>query len=1295
MTASFFPSLRFRLLVLIIIAVIPALAYIFYTAYEQRSNIEAETRADTMRIAKLAADDVGQLIQASRQILLGLSEVPAVQNKDVATCNDYFSSFKKNLPMYVNIAAVKPNGDVFCSAIPLHQKINISDRPYFQTALHKKIFTLGEFQISRITHNPDLNTAMPVRNGRQQIIAVVYASINLNWFKDQLSNIKIDQHAILTVLDRKCTILYRYPRTEISAGENLSGTELTKAIADQEEGTISAKSSLDGITRIWAFTQVPGTDYGISVRYGISREAVFADINRLLIKNLMVLLTITCMAFAVAWYGGNFFVMRRMRMLIKATDGLAKGDLSVRVDTENERDEIGQLGNSFNKMAESLERYLEERKESEEQYRRLFEESKDAIYVNTPEGKYLDVNSAFVELFGYTSKEEMFTLDIGTDIYVDPEDRKTFSQMMKEKGFVKDLEQHLKRKDGKRLTVLTTSTAVRNKQGDIVAYRGINHDITERRIAEETLRAKTEELDRYFTHALDLLCIADTDGYFRRLNKEWEAVLGYSLSELEGTRFLDYVHPDDHDATVSTLARLGGQEEVLNFVNRYRVKDGSYRWIEWRSFPEGRLVYASARDITERKAHEAEIERLNRLYAALSQVNQAIVRVHSREELCRDVCRALVEFGGFKMVWMGWHDAETHQVTLVAKHGDETGYMNGVRVFADNRPEGYGATGTAIREGRPYICNDYLKDPNTLPWHEVAAQASWRSVAAFPIRIADNVWGAISVCAHEINYFGDREVALLEEVAMTVSFGLDTLEREAQKQQAEERVRESALRLEMAARAGSVGLWDWDLRTNKVFYSLEWKRQIGYEDSEISNDVTEWQNRIHPDDHEHSIPSIQSFNEKPNSDYHTEFRLRHKDGSYRWIFAQASLLNDDQGRPIRMLGSHVDITERRTLEDQLRQAQKMEAVGQLGGGVAHDFNNILSAIVGYSHLSLMKMSPDDPNRHNIEQILASSERATELTQRLLTFSRKQPVNLVRVDLNDIIAKFEKLLLQLLREDIEFKTTLTNRELPVRADRGQMEQVLMNLVSNSRDAMPHGGRIMIKTGLVKLDQSFIEAHGFGREGDYAMLSVTDTGIGIPETIKDKIFEPFFTTKDEGKGTGLGLSMVYGIVKKHEGYINVYSQPEIGTTFNIYLPVARVTTEAEQQKTDKEVPLRGGTETVLIAEDDADVRLLTANLLRHYGYTVIETVDGLDAVAKFTTNRDRIHLVILDGIMPKMNGKEAWTKIKSLSPGVKAIFISGYADDIFTKDGIPDGEASFIPKPSPPLVLIRRVREVLDE
>ena len=435
--------------------------------------------------------------------------------------------------------------------------------------------------------------------------------------------------------------------------------------------------------------------------------------------------------------------------------------------------------------------------------------------------------------------------------------------------------------------------------------------------------------------------------------------------------------------------------------------------------------------------------------------------------------------------------------------------------------------------------------------------------------------------------------------------------------------------------------------------------------------------------------------------FDVELLRQKKDGSLVYVSMHSSPIYGADGSVTGNISIAIDLThqkkmekDRAALENQLRQAQKMEAIGQLAGGVAHDFNNILSAIIGYSQLMLLTMGDDDPNRLNLNQIMAASERATVLTQSLLAFSRKQPVNLSRIDLGDVVANFEKLLLRIIQESIDLKTILIGHALPIMADRGQIEQVLMNLVTNARDSIQNGGRIIIETGQVTLDQSFIEAHGFGRAGGYALLSVTDTGIGMTEDIKNKIFDPFFTTKDEGKGTGLGLSIVYGIVKKHDGYIDVYSRPGIGTTFKIYLPLLHSLVETPEQTENEEVPLKGGDETILLAEDNTSVRTLTATVLRHFGYTVIEATDGLDALAKFAENKKTIRLVVLDGIMPKMNGKEAWQAIKALSPGIRTVFMSGYAEDIFTTNCIPGSGSGFVQKPSTPTVLIRKIREVLD-
>jgi PAS domain S-box-containing protein len=386
-----------------------------------------------------------------------------------------------------------------------------------------------------------------------------------------------------------------------------------------------------------------------------------------------------------------------------------------------------------------------------------------------------------------------------------------------------------------------------------------------------------------------------------------------------------------------------------------------------------------------------------------------------------------------------------------------------------------------------------------------------------------------------------------------------------------------------------------------------------------------------------------------------------------------------------------DITDRKLLEAQLGHAQKMEAVGQLAGGVAHDFNNILTAIIGYGNLLQMKLGEDENLGKYVNQILYSAERAANLTNSLLAFSRKHIIHVREVSLNEIIARAEKLLSRLVPEDIEIRVQ-AGPDCSIRADSTQIEQVLMNLVTNARDSMPGGGRLTISTEQTVLDAEFVYRHGYGGPGRFVRISVSDSGVGMDEATRERIFEPFFTTKETGKGTGLGLAIVYGIVKQHEGYIDVTSEPGRGTTFSIYLPTV---TAADQPP---ETPDRGrpprGTETLLLAEDEALVRAITRTILEEFGYTVIEAEDGDDAVARFQEHRERIQMIILDVIMPRKSGRQAYDAIRLIRPDVKALFMSGYADDILNSKGIMNKELHFVPKPLDQSVLLHKVREVLD-
>ncbi|MDP2279549.1 MAG: ATP-binding protein, partial [Nitrospirota bacterium] len=374
--------------------------------------------------------------------------------------------------------------------------------------------------------------------------------------------------------------------------------------------------------------------------------------------------------------------------------------------------------------------------------------------------------------------------------------------------------------------------------------------------------------------------------------------------------------------------------------------------------------------------------------------------------------------------------------------------------------------------------------------------------------------------------------------------------------------------------------------------------------------------------------------------------------------------------------------------------------------IAHDFNNILTAIIGYGHILKMRLKEGDPSKACIEQILASADRAANLTQSILAFSRKQISSPEPVRLKGIIENVKRVLQRLIGENIELRTEFAGEELIVMADSGQIEQVLVNLCTNARDAMPEGGVLAIKTRRVHSSQFAVQGQDnvnselstVNREPtDYAEISVIDTGTGMDEKTRERIFEPFFTTKEVGKGTGLGLSMVYGIIKQHHGHISVQSEIGKGTTFKIYLPLTEIAVSKEIGTAEAAITSAsgGGAETILLAEDEEAVRKLTKTVLEEFGYTVIEAGDGEEAVSKFTANKDRIDLLLFDIVMPRMNGREAYERIKKIKPKLKVLFTSGYPSDFTHKSEILAEGLDFIGKPVSPDKLVRKVREVLDK
>lgn len=512
-----------------------------------------------------------------------------------------------------------------------------------------------------------------------------------------------------------------------------------------------------------------------------------------------------------------------------------------------------------------------------------------------------------------------------------------------------------------------------------------------------------------------------------------------------------------------------------------------------------------------------------------------------------------------------------------------------------------------------------------------------------------------------------------------------------ERKQVEEALKESQRLLREAQEYGRVGSWELDLVHNEFHLSDVFRDFHGLSRDTYTPD--EMYHILFPQDR---TQVDQAFdNALAGHGYDVTHRIYREDThEVRWVHARGSLVCNESGKPLRIVGSSQDITERKNLEEQYYQSQKMEAIGHLAGGIAHDFNNILVPILGYAELSLMNLSPEEQLYTDLEHIRQAAERAATLTRQILAFSRKQVLQMHRLDLNPLITDFQKMLQRLIGENIILQTFLASELYPVKADKTQLEQVLLNLVINAHNAMPGGGTLTIETSNVYLDETYVQKHvGVQTPGHYVMLAVSDTGSGMDAKTQAQIFEPFFTTKERGKGTGLGLATVFGIVRQHQGYIWVYSELEQGTTFKVYLPQAEDTNLLPDTAPTLEPGSLHGTETVLVVEDEKMVRKLACETLEAYGYHVLEAKSTEHSLQLAANYKDRIHLLLTDVIMPYMNGRELYQKLLEFQPDIRVLYMSGYTDNVIVHHGILYEGINFLQKPFTILGLLQKVRTIL--
>ena len=513
-----------------------------------------------------------------------------------------------------------------------------------------------------------------------------------------------------------------------------------------------------------------------------------------------------------------------------------------------------------------------------------------------------------------------------------------------------------------------------------------------------------------------------------------------------------------------------------------------------------------------------------------------------------------------------------------------------------------------------------------------------------------------------------------------------------QRHKAEARLRASEDNLEKAQSIAHIGSWDHNLLNGELRWSSESYRIFGYHTERPVVSLAFFLARVHPEDRD-AVLRASSEARRLGKPYGVEHRILLPDGKVRLVQQQAEVITDHDGRAIRMVGTQQDITDVRSLEEQLRHSQKLEAVGQLAGGIAHDFNNLLTAINGYCDLILEDLPDQDPMHSDVLEIRRAGERAATLTRQLLAFSRKQVLELRVINLNTVVAGMDNMLRRLLGEDIELYMHFQPNLGLVRADPGQLEQVILNLAVNARDAMPEGGKLTIESSNVVLDEDYASTHESVVPGFYTLLAVSDTGCGMDSETLAHVFEPFFTTKNPGRGTGLGLSMVYGIVKQSGGSIWVYSEPNQGSTFKIYLPALQ---EAQAPEASEEFPKERakGSETVLVVEDESAVRSFTSMVLKRSGYQVIEASNGEEALSLSRGHDGEIQLLVTDMVMPGMGGRQVAEALETQRPAMRVLYVSGYTENAIAKRGSLGADLPFLQKPFTMEALLRKVRQVLD-
>jgi hypothetical protein len=925
---------------------------------------------------------------------------------------------------------------------------------------------------------------------------------------------------------------------------------------------------------------------------------------------------------------------------------------------------------------------------SEGRYRALMEHANDAILILDPMARVVEVNRETERLLGRPREE---IVGHHYDEFVDPGEQADSARRQGElaiAGTLRVESRQMVRADGNRVSVEVSASVVRVDREWVVLT--ILHDITDRRRSEEALRQSEARMKSVLDAALDAVIMMDEQGRVVSWNARAEELFGWAPDEAIGGRLSELIIPPryraDHMRGLKAFLATGegpiiGRRTELSALRR----DGSEFPVELTvtALKEGRASYFNAfvADITERKRAEQEIAERMQLAAFTSDIGAALTRDDPLPVVLQQCAEAMMRHlePAFARIWTLNRAGDT--LDLQASAGMYT-HLDGAHARV---PVGQFKIGLIAAEREPHLTNDVIHDPRVSDpaW---ARREGMVAFAGYPLVVGDQLVGVMAMFSR--HPLSANALGSMAAVANQIALGI-------RRQRSEEDHRASEEQYRLLFESNPHPMWVYDEET-LAFLAVNDAalRHYGYSRDEFfAMGVLD----IQPPE---EVPAFNQWYEtfmtqrEPGRTYQSPHSLRHrkKDGAIIEVDIAANPIVFEGRKAWLLLAT--DVTEKRSLEAQLLQSQKMESMGRLAGGVAHDFNNLLGIITGYGELLRKKVAADPRLIKYVDDILKAAERAAGLTRQLLAFSRKQVLQPRILDLNAVVGETEKMLQRLIGEDIQLLTVLDEHVDPVRADPGQMDQVLMNLAVNARDAMPRGGRLTIETGNVVLDQAYSRQHAGVAPGHYVMLAVSDTGHGMTSEVRTRVFEPFFTTKGPGKGTGLGLATVHGIVQQSGGHIWVYSEPGHGTTFKVYLPRTDAPGWAVETPAPAEIELPRGSETVLLVEDEASLRKLVRECLEASGYTVLEASHGTAALERSERHPGRIDLLMTDVVMPGMSGRELAERLRASRPEIRILYMSGYTDDAVVLHGVLAEDMAFLQKPFTAAELAGRVREVLD-